>query len=179
MTGAAIMVSTEIQDLLNRLKLGQLEPSQTAELEHLSADEFVSDLSGSYPLVFQQRQVRDKHEIGMARGISIEAAVRQVPGSNFLRFGIFQALKNCVLISSYENSLSEITVLSDIRVRPKGGPSLDVVMRMGRGHKLDKTPDGWTVKPIKTRSVTLSESFLTARGWKFEVFRLLSSKKSI
>ncbi len=171
------MVSTQMKEILNQLKLGRFDLSQTAQLERFSPAEFLSDLRESYPIVFQERQIRDKHEIGMARRISMETSARQVPGSSFLRFGIFHSVKNCVLISDYANSLSEITVLSEIRVRPKSGPSLDVIVKMGRGYKLDKTPDGWYVKQLKNRSVTISESFLLARGWRFEVFDVFSNKK--
>jgi len=173
------MVSTKILDLLNQIKLGQFDLSQASVFEPMSADEFVVELVGSYPLVFQERSIRDKREIGMARRVAIETGVRQIPGSNFLRFGTYHSLRHCVLISSYQNSLSEITVLSEILVRPKGGPSLDVVVRMGRGHKLDRTPEGWVLKPLKRRAVVLSEKFLTARGWRLDVFRLLSVKKLV
>jgi hypothetical protein len=171
------MISTEINGMLKQLKLGNFDLSQTAQLERLSPNEFILDLRDSYPVVFQERQIRDKREIGMARKISLETAARQIPGSNFSQFSIFPSIKNCVLVSYYANALSEITVLSEIRVRPKGGPSLDVNLKMGHGYKLDKTPDGWFVKQLKHRSVTLSESFLLARGWRFEVFGVFSNKQ--
>jgi hypothetical protein len=171
------MISTEINGMLKQLKLGEFDPSQADQLERLSPDEFISDLKVSYPVVFQERQIRDKHEIGMARKISLETVARKIPGSNFFQFSIFPSIKNCVLASYYASSLSEITVLSEIRVRPRGGPALDVNLKMGHGYKLDKTPDGWFVKQLTNRSVTLSESFLLARGWKFEVFGAFSNKR--
>ena len=171
------MISAEIQGMLNQLKIGTFDLSQTARLDAMSPVELISNLSDTYPIVFQRRQIRDKHEIGMARKISLETAARRLPGSNFSRYDIFPSIKNCVFISHYANALSEITVVTSIRVRPLGGPTLEVGLKTSRGHKLDKTPDGWIVKQLKSRSVTLSESFLLARGWNFEVFGMFSSKK--
>jgi hypothetical protein len=39
---------------------------------------------------------------------------------------------------------------------------------MGRGYKLDRTPDEWVVRPLKRQRVALSEEFLRKRGWKFQ-----------
>ena len=170
------MSSTEVQEILHQLRLGHIKPYQMSRLDRLAPDELISDLSRSYPVVFQERTIRDKHEIGMARKIALETVARHVPGSVFSRYRIVRAIKHCVLVSSYGDSLSEITVLSEIRVRPKNGPSFEVAITTSRGHKLDRTPDGWSIKPLKHRSVTFSESFLLARGWRFEVFGVFSQK---
>ena len=66
------------------------------------------------------------------------------------------------------DSISEITMTASIRVRPEEGASRELILKMGRGYKLDRTPDGWVLKPLQRRAVTLAEDFLSKRGWKFE-----------
>jgi hypothetical protein len=171
------MISTDIQEVLNQLKLGRFDRSQVDSLDRLSPVELIADLRGTHPIVFQERRIRDKHEIGLARKVGLQTVAAKIPGSRFFRFDIILSIKSCLFISSYSESLSELTVLSDIRVRPKGGPNQDVILKMGLGHKLDKTPDGWSVKPLKSRPVKLSESLLVDRGWRFEVLEPFSSRK--
>jgi hypothetical protein len=171
------MISTDIRGILGQIKQGDFDLSRADLLDRFLPEEFLAGLSEAYPVVFQERQIRDKREVGMAREVVLETVARPIPGSSFLQFNIFPTIKRCILVSYYSTKLSEISVLSEIRVRPRGGPSLDVILKMGRGYKLDRTPDGWSVKRLKGRSVHLSESFLQSRGWKFEVFGMFSRKK--
>ncbi len=53
---------------------------------------------------------------------------------------------------------------------------MDVTLKMGGGYKLDKTPDGWTVKRLERRTITLTEPFLVQRGWNFDVFGVFAKK---
>jgi hypothetical protein len=149
-----------------------LDQAKISTLEHLSAAEFVKELRLKYFVLFQQRRVGHKHEIGLARSLSLELARRRLPNSYLPLFFFMPVLRQCMFVSSYDDRITEITAVASIQVIPGGGDSLDVTLRMGLGHKLDKRPDGWFVKKLKKRPVTLSEAFLAARGWNFEVFDL-------
>jgi hypothetical protein len=138
-------------------------------LEQLSARRLISDLREFYPVMFQERRVGRKHEVGMARSIRFELAVRKLPDSLFYHVFLFPFLARCMFVSSYEDSISEITVAANIRVKPKEGASREVILKMGHGYKLDRTPDGWVTKPLPGRAATFTEDLLSKRGWKFEV----------
>jgi len=111
----------------------------------------------------------------MARSLRFEFAVRKLPDSRLPRVYLLPILWRCLFVSSYEDSISEITKVSSIRVATRGGASGDVILKMGRSHKLDRTPDGWVLKSLKRREATLTESFLANRGWKFDAIVPFSS----
>jgi hypothetical protein len=56
-------------DLLHQLRTGKVDAETLALLGSLPAEEFVSDLRPSYPVLFQQRAIGAKREVGMARAI--------------------------------------------------------------------------------------------------------------
>ena len=170
------MITIQIKDLLRQLRSGKLDVANATSLEQFSSSDFASDLREVYPLVFQERRIQNKHEIGMARSISLETAIHQVRNSRFSLIGLFPTLSKCIFISSYDDSIGEITAISSIQVVPKGGPTLDVTLKLGVGYKLDKAPDGWTVKRLKRRTITLTEPLLAKRGWNFDVFGIFAKK---
>ncbi len=170
------MITFQIRDLLRQIRTGKLDAANPMTQEQLSSVDVASDLRDVYPLVFQERRIRSKHEIGMARSISLETSYHQFPNSHFFDVHLFHTLRKCVFISYYNDSLSEITTISRIQVVPKGGVALDVTLKMGGGYKLDRTPDGWTLKRLKKHSTTLTEPFLLKRGWNFEVFGVFAKK---
>jgi hypothetical protein len=128
-------------------------------------------MTGLYPILFQERRIGRKHEVGRARSSKLELAVRKLPDTLFPSVHPLMVLSKCLFVNSYDDSISGITVTSSIRVWPKGGSAKDAILKLGSGFKLDRAPDGWTIKPLKGRPVTLSEDFLRERGWKFEALR--------
>ena len=46
--------------------------------------------------------------------------------------------------------------------------SADLIVKLGRGFKLDRYSDQWLLKRLRPRQVVLSEELLAKRGWKFE-----------
>ena len=105
----------------------------------------------------------------MARSLKFEFAARNLSDSPFLNLHMFPILRRCLFMSSYEGAISEITVIVGIHVKPKKGrQSHEVVLTTSRGFKLDRTPDGWEIKPLHKQAVALSEAFLIKKGWKFD-----------
>ena len=100
--------------------------------------------------------------------LRFEFAVRKVSDSLFPQVFLLPALARCLFVSSYGDSISEITMTTSIPVRRKEGTSRELILKMGRGDKLDRVPDGWVLKPLHRRAVTLAEDFLSKRGWKVE-----------
>ena len=165
------MPTTQTKDLLHQLRSGTWDVANASQLEQTPWNEFVAELRALYPVMFQERLVDTKREIGLARSLQFQLAVRRLPDSLFTLPCLLPVLRRCLFANSYEETLSEITISTGIRVRPAGGSSRNVILKMGRGHKLDRTPDGWVLKPLEMRSVTLTEAFLSKRGWRFDTLR--------
>jgi hypothetical protein len=162
------MLTTQVTDLLRQLRSGRLDTADATVLEQIPSDELISDLRALYPVLFQERVVARKHEIGMAHSVQFEVAARRVLKSLFPAAHLLPILRNCLFLSSYDNAIGEITTTASLHIRPDWATN-NVVLKMGRGFKLDRTPDGWAIKKLKRRAITLSEELLADRGWKFDV----------
>lgn len=162
------MILAETTELLRRLRAGDLAAPEASAFETISTAEFASSLAGLYPITFQERRVGRKWELGLARSLKLELAVHRRPNALFARTLMRPVLSRCLFVSSYDGAISEITAVSYLRVASGKSAPGEVIVRMGRGSKLDKTPDGWALKPSGGRSVVLSEEFLAKRGPKFD-----------
>jgi hypothetical protein len=168
-------ITGQVADLLHRLRSGALQAPDAAILEQIAFDEFVSDVRSVYPVLFQERAVGRKQELGLAQGVQFDVAAGKVLNSLFPAAHLLPVLRRCLLLSAYDNAISEITYIGTLRIRPEWATS-SVVLRMGRGCKLDRTPDGWSVKALTRRDVTLAERILADRGWKFDVLIPFAAK---
>ena len=159
------MLTLQMLDFLHELRLGTLDAAHAAFLDHISANDFISELRTTYPLLFQERSIGRKHEVGMALSVRYEA--HHVSDSLFLSLRLIPFLSQCIMVSSYDDVISEVTATKSVRVRPARESSNQVILKLGPGFKLDKTPDEWAVRLLKRRTVTLSADFLQKRGWNF------------
>jgi hypothetical protein len=164
------MVTDQTKDLLRQLRSGTLDAAATNALERLSAANLVAELRTAYPVVFQERQVGRKYEVGLARVLQFEVVARTTHGSRFPSVIMLPVLRRCVFVSAYDDRVTELTLAGGVHVVPGRETTGKVVLKTGAGFKLDRTPDGWVLNPLKKRSVTLTEDFLSKRGWRFEVF---------
>lgn len=161
------MHTREIREVIKQLRAGAFDPRKTALLEQLAADEFMADLRAMYPIVFQERQVGKKHEVGLARSCQFEIAVRTAAGSPFPAVHYLPVFRNCVLASAYDRAVSEISTAPRVALAPTWQSADELVVKMARGFKLDRGPDGWAIKPLRPRATKLSTDFLVKRGWNF------------
>lgn len=159
------MHSAELQNHLQSLRAGRCDPAFTSYLEQASASSLVAELLTSFPIVFQQRAFEHKREIGLAREAACLLKFRRQSNSAFPVIVARPSLVHCLLMSAYHDTVSEITWAGKIQVRSAAG---GLVLSFGKGYKLDKMVDGWSLKPLRARKVTLSEELLSARGWKFD-----------
>jgi hypothetical protein len=162
------MLTSQLNALLRQLRSGKLEAADLRLIEDTPFDELVGELQKRYPVCFLERSIGRKRELGLAAAVSFEFAAQKLANSRIPFARLVPLLSHCVLASAYDNSTTELTATQGVRVRPVEGTAGAAVVNMGRGFKLDKTPDGWSVKPLKRRSATLAEEFLASRGWKFE-----------
>jgi hypothetical protein len=165
------MPTDQTIEFLRQLRLGKLDAENPAFPGHLSAAEFLKQIRDHYPVVFQERSIGRKAELGLARSLQFELAVSANGQQAFPPVLLFPVFRRCLLISTYDDYLSGIAMARSVRIRPSKADSDQLVVTMGRGYKLDKMPDGWTLKNIPRRSTVLSEAFLRARGWQFDRLR--------
>jgi len=166
-----------MSDVLNRLRSGNLDAESVAILEHVSAEEFIAGLGETYPVLFQERLIGRKREVGMARAVRFECFERQPSKSCFPVWHLVPILWKCVFVSAYDNAISEVTTARSVHVRPTRTAADEAVLKLASCRKIDKTPDGWTVKSVKHRPTTLSGEFLRKRGWKFDVLQPFPSSR--
>jgi hypothetical protein len=170
------MSTIQTQEVLQRLHAGNLDATHAADLEELSAQALIQELRSLYPVVFQERQLRSKYEIGLATTVTYELALKKLAGSIFPSARVYTTFRKCLFISGYGDTISELTSAAGVRVYPTMRPTKGLVVRMGKGFKFDKMPDGWELKPLEHKATRLSEEFLKARGWRFDVLSPLGGQ---
>lgn len=162
------MLTTETRDLLKKVRRGGLDANDEVFLESLSAREFITDLRGIRPVLFQERVIGRKVEVGLARAVRPSFAVHASPGSAFRLVYLAPVLTRCLFVSAYDDRIGEITFITTIHMRLARAKSNEFVIRMGRGRKLDKAPDGWRTRRLPPCRHTFAEALLIDRGWKFD-----------
>lgn len=163
------MLALEIAELLKHIRLGNLDRIDTSLLEQLPADQFVDDLrSSKYQYTFQERHIGHKWEISLARELRLEMLIRPIPEAVFASFQCIPVYLNCVMLNIEGNHLTGISRMGRLTVWNIRKPEPGLALKSGPGFKLDKTPDGWQLKPFRNRTVKLSRKFLQNRGWRFD-----------
>lgn len=166
------MLTDTLKNDLLQIRKGTLDTSAPFSLDHISGKSLVHELVKDYPRVFQRRDHGQKHEVAMASKVIYEMAFQKLLNSSFHGARVIPILSRCFLISTYDDRVSEVTWTNRILVMPAAGKRGEIALKFGSGFKLDRTPDGWTLNPLLRRKVILSEDFLKARGWQFDVLPL-------
>lgn len=157
------MIATHIAELLDRIRAGVIEASDTIWLEQAPADKVVDELrSTQYRLIFQERQVGNKTEVSLARSAELAFQRTREPAS------VTTVYLDCVVLSIADNQVTGLSRFTRLTVWAVTRPEPVLALRSGRGFKLDHTPDGWQMKPMRKRVVRLSVEFLRKRGWCFD-----------
>ncbi len=110
------MLTSQLKDALKKLRDGKMDIADAKMFEQIPADEFLADLRMDFPFVFQERVIGRKHEIGMARKVGLTPKVQVL--SNMPIFYLVPTLVKCVLLSSYDDAISEVTRIPYISVDP-------------------------------------------------------------
>src|SRR5260370_8647959 len=165
------MLTTQTAELLQHLRVGLLDPADTAHLEQVKADDLLADVAAQYPVRFQERRLSAKWEVGVARSLRFELKVRFFHGSPFPTSILFPILRRCLMLSGEAETVTGISASHHIIVRPIRKPFRGLALLSVRGFKIDKLPDGWNGKPLVTKTVELTEDFLRHRVWQFDLCR--------
>ncbi len=163
------MLATPITELLRHLKAGHLDASDTEALEQIQADTLVRQLATAFRFRLQERRLRDKWEVGLARRRSVELTALHLKTSSFVTFIPVSVFRQCLLMSSERNVVTGLALTAYLRLTPVLKKQSKVyALTSGPGFNLYKAPDGWAMKPMQKRTVQLTEDFLRARGWQFD-----------
>lgn len=166
------MVTTPVDELLQRLKAGAYDPADVKTLESATFDEVLAELAAQYPVRFQERRLKNKREIALARSVHLETAAPAKAA--FVTFLLMVPVyRHCIFLSGEGQRITGISVLSRMRARPVRTPFEGLALASGRGFKLDHTPDGWRLKVMARQTVKLSNEFLLKRGWCFDALQQL------
>lgn len=134
---------------VDSLKSGALNVSDIESLERMDPEQFVNDLLPHYPVQFLDHQMGDKWEVGLAK---------HRDNGDFQR---------CLMLTSEGGHLTTIAVMAFVRFQP-GRSSADLdEMTSGAGYSLYQTPDGWRIKSLDEKRVSLKSEVLKKRGWLF------------
>lgn len=169
------MTITQLHELLERLKTGTFDVADPEALEHTSAKDILGHLEAVFVWLFQERRVREKWEIGMAKTIRRELASVYAPGFRVPLFLPVLNFRSCLFVSGEQDVVTGIALCSRLKVKPI--PKVrGMALTTGTGFKLDHLPDGWLMKKIEKSTVRLSEQFLQKRGFQFDSFWFFPSK---
>jgi hypothetical protein len=166
------MLASEMRELLHHVRSGELKEADVKALQQAPAQSLIAELRETCPVLFQERSIGRKHEVGVARLLEFVPTARHVPGALFPSLDLLPLLRQCVFLSSYDDVISEITATATIRIGPASTTG-ELIVKLGRGFEFDDGPDGWTGKPVKPRTSRLSKELLRKWGWNFDA--LLSS----
>ena len=133
--GRVIYMSTGHQatSMLRQLGSNNLDAAAVEHLVHTPASAFIADLRRAYPLLFLKRTVSRKRELGLARGIQYELSTHKLQDSLFSPVCLLPVLWKCVIVSSYDDVISEVTATASIRVRPVWDAPNTTVVKLGAG----------------------------------------------
>ena len=141
------MISAANETWIQRIKSGTLNVADLDDLADLDAAEVVDRLSDLYPVRFLEGSRRDKREIGLAQ-------VQQR-----------QKYLHCLLLTTEGDRLTSLAAMTCLRVRRLPGSPDRRELTCGAGFNLYHDPDGWRLKLLEERTISLSDDALRKRGW--------------
>lgn len=163
------MQTLQMEELLRRIKTGIFDPADVEILEQPAAVDFLAELDVAYPFQFQERRLRDKWEVSLARSLRHEIEVFSSKDSLTPLVFLVPVFRGCLFLSGEGNFVTGIAATNCLSVKPIRKPFRGLSLTTGRGFKLDRSAEGWSIKPVVNRTVRLTEDFLKKRGWRFDV----------
>ena len=147
------MSAQQIEDWVQRLRVGTLELFDLEDFEKLQIEDLSHKLSAAYPLHFLERRQRAKQEIGLA-----QSQTKSRRWSSRL-------LHQCLLLTSESGLMTAMSVMTQIHFRPSQEQEGVFDLTSGAGFSVYHDPDGWRIKLLHQRTVSLTQESLSRRGW--------------
>ena len=74
---------------------------------------------------------------------------------------------HCVFLTSDSGALTGVTFLGRIHCRPSPNKNGSFELASSSSVSVFKSPDGWVVKSLEEKTISLDEQVMTKRGWLF------------
>ena len=145
------MAIQQTQDWVQRLQAGTLKLFDLEAFEKLQIEDLTRELGSVYPLRFLKRQHRAKQEIGLAQS---QSSSKRWPS---------KLLHQCLLFTCESGRMTAMAVMTHIRFRPSQQGIFELTS--GAGFSVYHDPDGWRIKLLQQRTVSLTRKNLRERGW--------------
>src|ERR1039458_5397211 len=100
------MPAGQMNGLLRDWRLGKLDSASAGLLAERPLGDLVLELLHSFPVLFQERTVGRKREVGMARSLLFRLAAHRSPGSRFQSMEFCPVLWRCVFVSGYDDAVT-------------------------------------------------------------------------
>ncbi|MCS6977961.1 MAG: hypothetical protein NZM31_13270 [Gemmatales bacterium] len=157
------MTTTQLEEWAAKLQAGTLDVSDLDLLAELRLPSVIDQLKESHPFRFLHRvEPRRRTEIGLARR------------HRRLRVGstTTHAYRDCLMLTAEKDRITTWAYLASVKARVCDTESDPITFVSGGGFSLYHDPDGWKIKPLEERTVTLSRETARGRGWLLEPERL-------
>jgi hypothetical protein len=147
------MSAPQLQNWVQRLQVGTLELFDLEAFEKLRVEDLVHELSRGYPVRFLESRHGKKQEIGLAQG---QSSNKRWPTKH---------LHQCLLLTTESERMTAMAVMTHLRFRPSQQQQGFFELMSGAGFSVYHDPDGWRVKLLQERTVSLTRRSLKDRGW--------------
>jgi hypothetical protein len=147
------MSTQQIQDWVQRLQVGTLELFDLEVFEKLQIEDLTHELGSAYPLRFLQRRQKTKQEIGLAQS---QSSSKRWPT---------KLLRQCLLFTSESGLMTAMAAMTQLRFRPSQRQEGIFELTSGAGFSVYHDPDGWRIKLLQERTVSLPRKTLREKGW--------------
>jgi hypothetical protein len=117
-------------------------------------EDVLAKLTELFPHKFLEHKTETAHEVGLARLHAPKV--------------ISHTYRHCILIKSEAGIVTGLTFMSKLRIRPSPTKKKSFEFLSGAGMGVYRSPDGWVIKKLQEKSVSLTEELLMKRGWLFQ-----------
>jgi hypothetical protein len=165
------MTAAQVDEWAERLKAGTLNLTDLGTAEGIHGSDIVNRLRSLFPIHFFERRQRSKWEVGLAQTRRRHATVGRASSSRTpleKRTATTDTFHHCLFLTSESERLTTVAVMSLLRVRTPRGENELVELISGAGFSLYRDPDGWKIKLLQERSISLNRKALQERGWRLE-----------
>ena len=151
------MATTKIDQWARELQSGTINIADFGRIGKFKFAEVLAELTAIFPHKFLERTTQNSYEVGLAlvHGQTSRAGQK----------GVIHSYRQCILLKSEVGVLTGLTLLNKLRFRPSSTENNSFEFFSGAGISAFHSPDGWIIKVLEEKTVSLTTKLLTQRGW--------------
>lgn len=154
------MATTQIDKWAQELRSGIFNVADFNRMGKFKIDDVLAELTVLFPHKFLEHETQKSHEIGLALWHGRVARAGQK--------GVSHTYRHCLLLKSQAGVLTGLTLMWKLRFRPSPTEKKSFEFLSGAGMSVFRSPDGWVIKVLEEKTVSLPERLLLKRGWFFQ-----------